>query len=338
MIRIQRDRLHGIEQQRLPHGIEVGAQRIEDFHAAIGRILRQPLVIGQLRERIAHYLRKTVRREILRRSVRYLLPTGALLQRNGRTNPRRNLYVVVTVYPENLLRQVGRPAHIHPVGRYGHGEHSVPLGLDAHLQRTEYLFHGRLRYLLPCKGIYPVIPDIETERFGNIGYGNRIGNAGSYPPPGQLLNQKRGTFQGINRDIGVDTALETERRIRIDSVAACALAYPDRIEIGAFKEDVHRSVGNAGIPSAHDTRDTHRFLRIAYHQVSLRKRPFHPVERHEFRPLRAGLHYHPAPGNPVGIERVERLSQLVQDEVGNVHHIILGIEPYGTQTVLHPVG
>ena len=175
-----------------------------------------------------------------------------------------------------------------------------------------------------------------TER--EFGYGNRIGNTGSYPPPGQLLNQKRGTFQGINRDIGVDTALEAERRIRIDSVAACALAYPDRIEIGAFEEDVHRSVGNAGIPSPHDTRDTHRFLRIAYHQVSLRKRPFHPIERHEFRPLRAGLHYHPAPGNPVGIERVERLSQLVQDEVGNVHHIILGIEPYGTQTVLHPVG
>ncbi len=64
----------------------------------------------------------------------------------------------------------------------------------------------------------------------------------------------------------------------------------------------------------------------------------HTVERHEPGPLRTGPHHHPATGNPVGIERMERLPQLVENEIGDVHHVILRIESYGPQALLHPFG
>src|SRR5699024_452895 len=97
-----------------------------------------------------------------------------------------------------------------------------------------------------------------------------IGDTGHDAPTGQFLYQQRGAFQGVNRDIGVYSPLETERRIGIDSVAACALAYPNGIEISAFEEDIHRGVRYAGIPSPHDTGEAHGLFRIAYHQVALR--------------------------------------------------------------------
>jgi len=57
--------LHGfqhVEQQRLAHDAEVGAQRVEDTHAVFRPVALQPFVIGRPGQRVGHDLRKAVGR------------------------------------------------------------------------------------------------------------------------------------------------------------------------------------------------------------------------------------------------------------------------------------
>ena len=163
-IDVQRHGLQHVEQQRLPHDVQIGAQRIEDAHAALRGAGGQPLVVGALRERVGHDLREAVGRKEIRREIHQAVPIGTGSVGERRTHVRGQLDVVVAVDSENLLHQVGLAPHVHAVGRHGHGQFPVALlGEYLHLERAEDPPQRLLGNLLADQGVDPPQRDVEDE-------------------------------------------------------------------------------------------------------------------------------------------------------------------------------
>ena len=116
------------------------------------------------------------------------------------------------------------------------------------------------------------------------------------------------------------------------------LAHPHGIEIGAFEEDVGRIVADTRRQPAEDAADAHRTFGRTDHQVAVAQFALHAVERHERRSLGAGFHDDPPPLDLTGVEGVQRLAELEENVVGDVHQIVFGMNARRTQRVLHPVG
>ena len=80
--------------------------------------------------------------------------------------------------------------------------------------------------------------DVEAEIFDRRGVD--VGDVARNLAPGQLPHQQGGTLGGIDLHIGIDTALETERRTGVQAEALGGFAHPYGVEIGALDEDVYK--------------------------------------------------------------------------------------------------
>jgi hypothetical protein len=81
----------------------------------------------------------------------------------------------------------------------------------------------------------------------------------------------------------------------------------NRIKIGTFKKYCPGILGNSGIYSTKNSRDTHGFFRITNHQILLAHSSFLPVECHKFRSWLGPFYDNLISENPVGVKGVQRL-------------------------------
>lgn len=156
--------------------------------------------------------------------------------------------------------------------------------------------------------------------------------------PGQFLDQQGRAHQRVGRHVGIDPALEAERGIGAQPVALGRLADPDRIEIGAFDKDVGRRLRDARIEPAEHAGYAHRLAGVADHQVVGRKFALDPVQRRERGSFGAGPHDDAAALDFRRVERVQGLSRFVQNEVGDVDHVVFRIHSDRAQPSLEPFG
>ena len=336
VVDVQTDGLQHVEQQRLPHDVQVGAQRIDDAHAALRRAGGETFVVGRLRQRVGHDLREAVVGQEICRKVHELAAVGFRRIGERRTHARRNFDIIVSVDAENILDQVGLALHVDAVGRHGNGQAPLVLGEDLHLEGRQDRAHGLLGNLLADERIDARERDVEDE-IGSRN-GTDVRDLARDGAAGQLLHQLRGALGGVDLQVGVDAALEAERRVGVQAEALGRLAHPYGIEVGALDEDVGRRLADARIEAAEDAGDAHRTLGRADHQVLVRELALHAVERHERRALGAGADHHLAALDLCGIEGVQRLSELEEHEVGDVDQVVLGVNARGPQAVLHPLG
>ena len=248
----------------------------------------------------------------------------------------RNLHLVVSVDTQQVFDYVDIALYIHPIGGHPQGELALVLAHNLDFEAVQDALHRFGGDMLADKGIYLFISQCHGERR----YGRRIDvdDVAADFAAGQLFHQHGSPFEGIEGIVRIDAPLEAERRIGIQSLTTGRLAHPRGVEAGRFEEYVGRLVGHARLQTAEHTGDTHGFLGVAYHQVTVCQRAFHLIERNELVALLGRFHNHLAAGDAVQVEAVERLPRAVQQVVGNIDHVVDGSQPDSRQTLLQPVG
>ena len=155
------------------------------------------------------------------------------------------------------------------------------LGYDLHLKACQDTFHGFYRNILTDQRIDLLVSHLNRIRFRhgriNILYSTRDLTSR------QLLYQQGGTFQYIHRIVRIQTTLEAERSVRIQAKTTGGHANPRRMETSGFQEYVGGLLRHAGIQTAEHATDTHRFLDVTNHQVTIGQRTLHAIQRDEFR-------------------------------------------------------
>ena len=248
----------------------------------------------------------------------------------------RNLDIVIAIDTQNILDQVGLALHIDTICGHYNRQNALLLSLDLNLQSCDDRANGLFGDLLTNQCIHSLQRHIETERSNRFGI--EVNDLRRDLTARQITEHQRSTLQGIDRTIGIDTALETERRIGIQAVTLSSLAHPNGIEICALDEDVGRSIAHTRLQTAKYACDTHRFICVADHQILSRQLALNAIERYERSALLASANHNLATLDLIGIECVQRLTKFEQDIVGDIDQIVLGIDTHSTQRILQPLG
>ena len=251
-------------------------------------------------------------------------------------NLLRNLDIVVAVDAQDVLDQVGFTLHIDTVRRNGYAQCVAVLFFDFYVQRQDNPPDRFIRHIFAHQSFDAAERNVEPERSHRNGI--KVRYRGADLSSRQFHHQQGCPFHRIRRYLRIDSAFETERGIGAQPVAFGAFANPNRIEISALDEYVRRGFGHARIEPPEYAGDTHRFLRIADHQVFVREFTLHTVQSDERSTLGARADDHFAAFDLAGIECVQRLANLVQDEICNVDDVVVRIQPDRTEPVLEPFG
>lgn len=114
-------------------------------------------------------------------------------------------------------------------------------------------------------------------------------------------------------------------------------AHGARVEARALDDHARRLVADLSARAAHDAGQGDRARRIGDHKIGLEQLALFAVERLERLPL-LGATYDDVPvGDLVGVKGVQRLTTLMQHQVGHVHEVVDGALPDRSQAVLHPL-
>ena len=248
----------------------------------------------------------------------------------------RNLDIVIAIDSQDILDQIGLALHIDTICGHYNRQNALLLSLDLNLQRCDNRANGLLRNLLADQCIHSLQRYIETERSDRFGI--EVDDLRRDFTTRQIAEHQCSTFECIDRAIGINTALETERRIGVQAVALSRLAHPNGVEICALDEDVGRCIAHTRLQATKYARDTHRTLGIADHQVLSRQLALNAIKRYERSALLASANDDLATLNLIGIESVQGLTQLEQNIVCDIDQIILGIDAHSAQRILQPLG
>ena len=336
VVNIEFNHLQQTKQQGLTHNAEVGTQGVHNLHAVVGGEELRALVVATFRERVVHHLGKATGRKHIAHHIAQAVGVGFLLVGESGVNVGGNLHVVVAVDAENLLNQVGRPLYVNPIRRNLHAQAVLILGSDIDFEAVKNVFDGLVANLLTNKVVDIVESDVNLE--GGHGLGADVYNLRGNLATCQLLNEESCTFECIGGDVGIDTPLEAERGVGRKAVTFCGLTHPHGVEIGTLEEHVGGALAHTRVLATEHTCDTHRLLAVANHQVCLRQGALHTIKGTELSACGAGANNHLVTLNFVCIERVEGLAELVEHKVGNVHHVVLGVDTNSPQGILQPLG
>ena len=332
---VVRNTFQAPEQQRLAHRVQVGTQRIHQFHQMRGRITLHPVIIGRTLQRIVQDFIETASHQLFRHQILQLVAFVFIafdIQR--RAHRRRYFHIIIPVHAQDVLHHIARTLHVHTVGRHLKFQPFGRFLQNLHLQTRHDAFHRIRPDVFPHQAVSIFIIQVHHK------IGQRIGiyilNLHGYFPACQFLTQHGSLFQGVNHTVRVDTPLETERSIGAQTMTACALANPRRIEISTFQQYVTGRFIRSAPFSAEHTGDTHRLFHVADSQIAVAQLMFLAVERHERRTFRHGLHHHFTPFDHIGIETVQRLSVGEHDVIRHIHDIVDGAQTDRAQFVLQP--
>ena len=108
------------------------------------------------------------------------------------------------------------------------------------------------------------------------------------------------------------------------------------MEVSAFQEHIGSSFSSTRIQTSEYTGNTHRFFRVANHQVLVGQFAFHFVQCNKRSSLGTSLHHNLAALNLVSIEAVHRLTISVQNVIGNIDDVIDRTHTDKAKLVLQP--
>ena len=327
--------LQATEQQCLAHNVQVRAQRVHQTDAILLRISRQVAIISRTSQGIIHDLVETATTKLLRDQVLHLIAVvrrGLIAQASFHLLVE--LHVVIAIDTENILDNVNITLYVYTINRHTKAQSLSRLRLNLHLQAVDDALNRLYRDLLTDQAIDLRVRDLHTVRLNNLRI-NILDSAGNLTAR-QLLDQESRPFQDIDRIIRIQATLEAERGVRVQAKTTGRLTDPCRMEASRFQEDIGSLLGYARIQATENTTDTHRLFRITDHQVAIGQRTLYAIQRNELRTRLNGLDNHLISLNLSGIERMQGLSQLMQDEIGDIDHVINRTQANHTQPVLQP--
>ena len=109
-------------------------------------------------------------------------------------------------------------------------------------------------------------------------------------------------------------------------------------EYGALNHDVAAGVGNFRIKPAHDPGERNRLHAVADQQVGGGQHTLLTVKGHKALAVTGHGDFRASAFQLVAVKGVQRLPQLHQNIVGDVHNVGNGTDTHGVQTVAHPHG
>ena len=328
--------LQTAEKQRLAHYVEVLGERVHNVDTPLCREGFEPGIIVLLCEGIIHGFHETVGGKPVGNGVADGLRLRLAAGLDAHAERLRQLYVVVPVDAENLLNHIALARDIYHIGRGLHKSTSRPLLKEVVVQGFKDLLNGFVAYLLADESFYPVV--VQVYLCAADGLGIHLDLLADDLSSGQLLNEECGPQGTVLCGLRVCSPLVAEAGVCGKLLALCSAADTHGVEVRAFDEHVHRAVADAGILASEHARKAHGADGIGNNHVLCGELALHAVQGLQDLSLPCPADNDLAAADFIGIKGMEGLAVLEQDEVGDVHHVIDGLEADGHELVLQPLG
>ena len=326
------------KQERLSHHIEVARKRIEEMHQMFGRMRFQSAVVGFASKRVVeNFVEPFTNKLFTYKILQALTYITSVLGCKRRLQASWDFYVIVAVDAQDVFDNITGALYIHTIGGNTERELRIIFRYNLHIQGRQNRTDQIMSNFLADQFMNILVFQLNFEVFlelGRLYINNLHGNFTA----SEFFCQQSSLLQGIKLSIGIDTTLETERSIGIESMTSRALSYPCRVEISTFKQDIARRVVRSATLSTEHSGDTHRLFGIANGQVALRKFAFFAIERDKRRAFRKCFHHNLATFDHICIEAMQGLSVGHHHIVRDVDNIIDGSQTDGVQFVLQPLG
>ena len=336
-VEVAQHALQHVGQHVRPQAVEMHVGGVVDAHQPFGQSGEDARVAARLVEGQVHGLGEAAvgqhGRHAFAQSCRIGLGCGA--HRNGHAPGLGHL--VVAMDPQDLLDHVHLAGDVALVAGHLHGECSVGGFGEGHAEGAQDAMQFIAGKVDTRQRIHAIGADLHAGGVYRLGV--VVGDAGDHLPAGHLGDQQGCPFEGVDGHLGVGALLEDAGGLGAQSVAGAAAADMAGVEVGGFQEDGGGLLADAGMLAAeHAGHAEGLAVAVADHEVLGVEMAFHPVERDEGCALGQGLHADASPANPVEVEGVQGLSQLVQHVVGDIHHVVDGTLPDGGQGTAQPLG
>ena len=210
------------------------------------------------------------------------------------------------------------------------------LGNDFHFQTLDDVLDGFVVDVLADEAGGIVITQVDRKSREVVRF--HVHDIATNLSAGHLLDEHGGQLEVIDSLVGVDAALEAERRIGVQAKTTGCLAYPGGMEIGALQEHIGGLLGHTRVKAAKHTTYAHGFLAVANHQVTVGESALHAVEGDKLGALGHGLDHHSVAFHLGQVKAVHGLSHTQQDVVGDVQMLLMGRCPTASSKSLSHLG
>ena len=278
-------------------------------------ILGQTQLIVHFRalERIRHRLREAaVLGHVLKSLLHAQVQGQAAHRRRTLRESRRD--VIISVHPRDFLGDVRLRLEILAERR---GDHLAGLVVDFQFQPAEIFTHIRLGNIRAQEGIDPVGTERNALRYGKLFL--HIDHAPDDFAAAEQLDQLAGAVHGLLAVIRVKALLILRGRIRAQTQTLRSQTVIRAVEAGALEQDLRDVVRDLRVFAAHDAGQADLSLGVADHQHVVIERVHLSVERLELVAVFRALHDDLPARDLIHVERVHRLTVLIQDEVRDIH-------------------
>ena len=136
------------------------------------------------------------------------------------------------------------------------------------------------------------------------------------------MNKQSGAFEDIECVARITATLVTEGCVGLELMSAAGFADGYGVEICRLQEDVLGILRHTALESSENAGDTHCFFFVGNHEVACVYRTLYAIEGYEFIALVRITNVDLVTFDLVGIEGMERLSALVQDEVRDIDDVV----------------
>ncbi len=203
-------------------------------------------------------------------------------------------------------------------------------------QRCQKLHHQLHRQVQTQQRVAPFGPhrdDPRGRRQGLAGVEHTLGQS----PAGQFQDELRCPDTGGFHTLRVHPALEPIARIAGQFEGAAGRADVQGFKPGGFQQDVGGRGCDLAFQPAHDARDGLRPDGVGDHQHVGLEPVLGAVNGREKLARLGATNDDPTPVELVQIKGVQRLTHLVQNKIGHVHHVVHRPQTDGLQPLLEPV-
>ena len=330
-------RVQPLQDQGLAKGVELRAQGVEQGHrpVRVERFIRHEGQVCGRDQGIVHGLVEATPDEDAGPFRSEALRIGVGAVRQAHLHPAGQGDVVVAMNAEDFFHHIGRAGHVAPVSRHFEVQPEVVFRLHHDVEVGQ----NALDTVAVQGDADPLVEGVPFELdFGRLGK----------RPFGPLQSSFDGGagmgLEQVDRELEsrpgrqrVNAPFEPEGRIGGQRVPLGALADGDRFEPGAFEEDPRGGLRYARHCAAKDTGEAHRLVLVCDDEVGGVQFEGVSVEGGEGFARGGAPHLDGVAGNLVRVKGVEGLAEVVQHIVGDVDHVVLGLDADGAQALLHPI-
>ena len=225
--------------------------------------------------------------------------------------------------------------HVVAIARYLHVDPLLVLTGNGDQKRLEDITHLSL-VDLEADQVIEALPG-EVDRIRSHGIGVLVIDGTRHLAPCHLGDQIHGTAEGVADLIGIQPSLVAEGGVSIEPVPAGGLADVRGVEGGTLEEHVGRLLSDAGVFPTDHAGNADRIGGIGDHQIPLRKLVLLAVQCGELLTRLSEPDVYLAALDLIEIKGVKRLSDLHEDKVGSIDHIIHRVDAHRLKCLAKPL-